>query len=398
MSAPPLGLYVHFPWCLRKCGYCDFASVPAAREAIPHRAYADAVIAELEARLEALAPSVPIATLYVGGGTPSLWEPAELLRVIAAVEREVRSPLLEVTVECNPSSFDAERATRLAAIGVNRVSLGVQSLNDTRLAFLERLHDSRVARRAIEAAVAARFDRISADLIYGIAGQSPSDAAREAATLASLGTTHVSAYTLTIEPGTSFGRRAARGQLPLLPEDDVAESYVAVETALTNAGFDHYEISSFARDGHVSQHNLGYWEGRDYLGLGAAAVGTVTLPRSPGRVRYQNPRRPADYLAAWQAPQFDRLWQATEPGPTVSVEPIDAETALRERLLLGLRLASGLDLETAGHALGVDPWPPRRQRAAQRWLATGQLVREGPRLWIPRGSWLLADGITAALM
>ena len=395
-----LGVYVHFPWCLRKCGYCDFLSAATERSAIPHARYADALIAELTQRLPAIRLA-PLRSIYVGGGTPSLWDPRELGRVLEAITTQCApagDP--EITVECNPSSFDLTTGQALLAAGANRVSLGVQSLDDARLAFLERLHDARTGLAAVGAALAAGIPRVSADLIYGIAGQSPAAAADEARRLADLGPTHLSAYTLTIEPATPFAARARRDQLPLLPEDAVAESFLAVDAALTARGFDHYEISSFARNDHVSRHNLGYWLGRDYLGLGCGAWGTVTLVDGGDRLRYRNTPRPAEYLDAALARDACRssLWRATSGGLVSETETIDPETALSERLLLGLRLARGLDVQRAASELGVDPWPPARRRAARRLVAAGRLAEEGPRLRIPRDAWLLADGVIRELL
>ena len=390
-----LGIYVHFPWCLRKCGYCDFLSVAADRSAIPHHAYADSVVAELDRRISLVRPA-SLRSVYIGGGTPSLWSPAAVGRVLEVLAgRFATTDDLEITVECNPSSFDGATARGLRAAGVNRVSLGVQSLDDARLVFLERLHDARSAVAALEAARTAGFARVSADLIYGVAGQSPSDAALEAARLAALGPTHVSAYTLTIEPATPFAARARQGTLPLLHDDLVAESFLAVDTALAEAGFEHYEISNFARAGHVSRHNLGYWHGRDYLGLGCGAWGTVTL-RDGRRTRYRNSPEPATYLRA--AAESNDPFRATVGGLVSETEVIDPETAMRERIMLGLRLAGGIDVEHAARSLGVEPWPPAREQAAARLVARDRLVRDGPILRIPPHAWLVADGTIAELL
>ena len=394
-ESDPLGVYVHFPYCLRKCPYCDFLSVAADPSALPHREYADAVIAELGRRSDELRGR-PLASVFFGGGTPSLWAPEELGRVLEAIRAAFHAApgAAEVTAECNPTSFDGERARALLDAGVNRVSLGVQSLDETRLKFLGRLHDAAGGLRAVRDALEAGVPRVSADLIFGVAGQSAEDAAREARTLAELGPTHLSAYALTIEEGTEFGALARRGKLPLLKDDVVAESFAAVEQALGGAGFEHYEISNYARAGHVAEHNLGYWRGRDYLGLGCGAWGTVTL--GGRRVRYKNTAAPVRYLserARWTDTTLDRV------GPLVAtVEAIDAETALRERILLGLRLDGGLDLDAAAAETGAPAWTAERERAAAELVRRAKLAREGPRLWIPRDQWLLADGIIAQLM
>jgi oxygen-independent coproporphyrinogen-3 oxidase len=395
-------VYVHFPWCLKKCPYCDFLSVAAARDAIPHAAYADAVLRELGQRLPGLAGSYRLETVFFGGGTPSLWEASELGRVLDAVLTAFagsRAAEVEVTAECNPTSLDLDKARELHRAGVNRLSLGVQGLDAERLAFLGRLHDPRGGLDAAQAAVASNVPRVSLDFIFGVAGQTPQQAATEASTLARLGTTHLSAYALTIESGTEFGARAKKGRLPLLDEAQVADSFLAVDTALERAGFDHYEISNFARQGHVSRHNLGYWRGQDYLGLGTGAWGTVTLGASGAgrgraqRLRYRTTPSPERYLKS----QFQQPFE--EGGDACAVvEPLDPETSLRERILLGLRLAEGVDLQAAALELGVAALPSERKRALDRLERAKRIeVAEG-HLKLPKAQWLFADGIISELL
>jgi putative oxygen-independent coproporphyrinogen III oxidase len=389
----PLGIYVHFPWCLKKCPYCDFLSVAAARENIPHQSYADAVLRELTARLPLLDPSYRLESIFFGGGTPSLWATEELGRVLAGLLSafaNCRADDVEITAECNPTSLDETKARALHDVGVNRLSLGVQGLDAERLAFLGRLHDPNGGLGAAQAALASNMPRVSLDFIFGVAGQSAVAAAAEATTLASLGTTHLSAYALTIEPGTEFGARAKKGRLPLLEEATVADSFNAVDEALERAGFEHYEISNFSRQGHVSRHNLGYWRGYDYLGLGTGAWGTVTRPA--GRLRYRNNPSPERY-------QTSRFLEPFAVGESCAVvEPLDAETSLRERIMLGLRVAEGLDLQGAAAELGVAALPPERQRALDRLHERGRVeVCEG-RLRIPKSQWLFADGIISQLL
>ena len=390
------GVYVHFPWCLNKCPYCDFLSIAAEPARIPHRDYADAVLAELARRAPELTGR-PLASIFFGGGTPSLWESGELGRVLAAVLHAFSADAnsVEITVECNPSSFDADRARSLIDAGVNRVSIGVQGLDAERLRFLGRLHDVDGGLRAVRDAIDAGVPRVSADLIFGVAGQSAQAAADEAARVAELGPSHVSAYALTIEPGTQFGALARKGKLPLLGDDLVADSFVAVEAALERAGFVHYEISNYARDGHVARHNVGYWRGSDYLGLGTGAWGTLTT--NGRRVRYRNTPSPERYLAG-----RDHWATADLENPSAElvseVEPIEPEMAFRERLMLGLRLEAGLDVVSAAEELSVPGWTVARERAARRLEELGRLKRDGPRLWIPKAAWLFADGTIAELM
>lgn len=387
---PPIGVYVHFPWCLRKCPYCDFVSFAAEREDIDHRGYAEAVITELAARAEVLAGR-RLLSIFFGGGTPTLWEPSELgrvLRAIVAGAGEV-AEALEVTVECNPTSLDVDRARALVDQGVNRLSVGVQSLDPERLAFLGRLHDPAGALAAVRVAVAVA-PRASADLIYGVATprgfETPEEAAAEARVLADLGLRHVSAYALTIEPNTRFGELARKGRLPLIEDDVVAQSFDAVADALRPRGLERYEISNFALPGEEARHNLGYWRGDDYLGLGCAAFGTLATGGGHA-LRYRNPPNAEKYLSRVRAGRF-------EPHER---EALDPETRLRERLMLGLRLTEGLDLALAAADLGVDPWTPARTATVARLVARGRLLREGSRLRIPPEARLHSDGIAAEL-
>lgn len=394
-TAKSLGVYVHFPYCLEKCPYCDFLSVKVTRADVPHGAYGDAVAAELDRRVRDLGAH-DLRTVFFGGGTPSLWEPSVLGRVLGRIrERLPASDDVEVTVECNPSSFDEERGRALVDAGVNRVSIGVQSLDAERLRFLGRLHDASGALAAVRAARRAGVPRVSTDFIFGVAGQSPLDAVTELLTLVDLGITHVSAYALTIEPGTRFGALARKNRLPLLGEDAVAESFVAIHEALTSRGFGHYEISNYALPGQEAQHNLGYWRGDDYLGLGCGAWGTVMV--NGASIRYRNTPVPERYAASaplWPIADVTR----TGAGELVSErEALSNEARFLERLMLGLRLTEGFDVEAAARDLGVEAWPPRRQRAVEKLAGARRLLRDGPRLTIPPDAWLFADGIIAEL-
>jgi oxygen-independent coproporphyrinogen-3 oxidase len=258
--------------------------------------------------------------------------------------------------------------------------------------------------------------RVSGDLIYGVAvgtvdgaqEQRPEQAAAEARAVASTGVTHVSAYSLTVEPGTQFGELARRGRLPIAGDDGVADTFFAIDEALEAEGFIHYEISNYAKPGHEARHNLGYWRGIDYLGLGCAAFGTVTRPdprwglpsagaacrRSAGSdaavaVRYRNLVSPERYMAAMAG--------AGHHVEVQSDELLDPETRLAERIMLGLRLREGFDLEAAAAELGIAAWRPARQRAAERLVRAGRLDVRGGRIAVPRSAWVFADGIAAEL-
>jgi putative oxygen-independent coproporphyrinogen III oxidase len=403
-GAPParrrVGAYLHFPYCLKKCPYCDFTSFAKARDQIDHARYADAVLAELETRRGSI-EGAELATIFVGGGTPSLWDPRELGRVLSAIRTSFASvdPDLEVTVECNPSSLDRERAKALLDAGANRLSIGVQSLDTRRLEFLGRLHDPDGGLRAIEDALSAGVPRVSGDLIFGVAGgsaQSAEDAAREVVRVAATGVTHLSAYGLTIEPGTQFGTEARRGRLPIAADETIVDSYFAVERELVARGFAHYEISNYAARDCESRHNIGYWRGLEYLGLGCGAVGALVepdgvdaRPSADCRARrYKNRTDPDGYVErALSRKNTER-----------EEEWLDPEARLRERVMLGLRLEAGLDLDEAGAALGVSGWTKERERAAARLERVGRIARDGGQVWIPGPARVFTDAVVVELM
>jgi putative oxygen-independent coproporphyrinogen III oxidase len=399
------GVYVHFPWCLAKCPYCDFVSY--VEPDIDHHGYASAVLRELDARAPAFVGR-RIESVFFGGGTPSLWDSNELGRVLAGVRAALDTcGELEVTVECNPTSLDEAKARALANVGVNRLSIGVQSLDDQRLRFLGRLHDARRAITVVSDALRSGMRRVSADLIFGLAGQTARDARDEAEALVDLGLSHVSAYQLTIEAGTRFGELARRGRLPMAEDVAVADSFAAIDETMADRGLRHYEVSNYARPGEEARHNLGYWRGDEYLGLGCGAYGFVReaceprakglepLSRGAQGVRWRNAVNPERYIEAARATRSGSAVDGN--GIEESREALDAQTLLRERIMLGLRVAEGIDLADAAQELGTQGWTAQRLRAAA-WLEDrGRIVREGSRMRIPRGAWLWTDDTSARL-
>ena len=389
-----IGVYVHFPYCLTKCPYCDFLSVPTGCDAIPHVEYADAVIAEVERRSAAL-DGAPLHSVFFGGGTPSLWKPAELGRVLSAIrERCEGGENAEVTVECNPGSFDRDRAAELLSVGVNRISIGIQSLSRDRLSFLGRSHDEHEGLAAVQVARDVGFTNVSGDLIFGVSGQTDHAAAEEASVVASTGVSHLSAYALTIEPGTRFGELARRGRLPLLADDVVADAFTNVERELEARGYLHYEISNYARPGAESRHNLGYWRGEPYVGLGVGAWGT--LRTGTHKVRYRNTPALDRYLrigAELRAEPLDR-----ESRLIAAFEHITPEIDVTERLMLGLRLLEGVDIDSLEADTKVPVWTAARERRAAQWLSRGALVFSAGRLRLARSHWLVADSVIRELV
>lgn len=393
-------IYIHFPWCLAKCPYCDFVSYAKERDDIDHAGYADAVLREAEGRarqLEARGRALEIGSIFFGGGTPSLWAPEELGRVLARLRALFPTRAdLETSVECNPTSLDLDRARALRDAGVDRLSIGTQSLRAEQLKFLGRLHDPDGARRAIDAALASGIARVSTDLIFGLPEQSIEDARAQADALAATGLRHLSCYQLTIEPGTQFGERKKRGLLPMADEAVVADAFLAIEEVLEARGLRHYEISNYAVPGEEARHNLAYWRGDEYLGLGCAAFGFVRDEERTGRgLRWRNALEPKQYVEATRHMREDTLGNGD--GVSMFSEELDAEALLRERIMLGLRLVEGVDLGRAGAELAVDPWTAERLRSVERLTSRGRLVREGDVLTIPRAAWLFADDIAARL-
>jgi oxygen-independent coproporphyrinogen-3 oxidase len=287
-ALPPLALYVHIPWCVRKCPYCDFNSHERAG-VLPENEY----VARLMLDLESLLPSVwgrRLASVFIGGGTPSLFSPGAIDTLLAGVRaRMTVEPGAEITLEANPGTVEAARFRGFREAGVNRISIGVQSFDGAMLAALGRIHGPDEARRAIEAA-AASFDNVNIDLMYGLPGQTAAMARADLEEAARAGVAHISAYQLTIEPNTAFWSRP-----PPLPEHDLcADMQVMIEEALRQAGYEHYETSAFAKAGRRCQHNLNYWEFGDYLGIGAGAHGKISFP---DRItRHERAKQPATYL------------------------------------------------------------------------------------------------------
>jgi putative oxygen-independent coproporphyrinogen III oxidase len=388
-------IYVHFPWCLAKCPYCDFVSYAVDREEIDHDGYADAVVREAAARRQ---DGLVIESIFFGGGTPSLWSPHALGRVLSELRATFEvSADAEVTVECNPTSLDRDRARALVDAGVNRLSIGTQSLRNDQLRYLGRLHDAGGASAAVAAALEAGVPRVSTDLIFGLPDQAPEDAQEQAVTLARSGIEHLSCYQLTIEPGTQFGERKKRGLLRVADDGQVAEAFLAIDEALEALGFRHYEISNYGRAGCEARHNIAYWRGDDYVGLGCGAFGFVR--KGSGGVRWRNAIVPAAYDAQTRAMTpaertsvpvgFDRSG--------ASIEPLSAGALLEERIMLGLRMIEGVDLARAAEDLGIDPWTRERVRTIEQLVERGRLVRNGDVLAIPRAAWLFTDDTAARL-
>jgi len=331
-ATPPLGVYVHWPYCARICPYCDFNVVRDRGHAEQRQALTTAILADLAPHAELTGPR-DVVSIFFGGGTPSLMDPGDVAQVIAAVRALWRPAAdLEISLEANPTDAEAARFAALAEAGVNRLSLGVQSLDDGALRLLGRNHNARAAERAIEVARAI-FPRLSIDLIYALPGQDLSAWARELGLVAGLGAEHISPYQLTIEPGAAFHRKVQRGTLVPMGPDPAADFYETTQRVLETAGFEAYEVSNHARgEAARSRHNLLYWRGEDYVGVGPGAHGRLTL--GGRRFATTAPDRIADYVAA-----------AAEGAAASARDRLDDHQIALERLLMGLRTTEGVALK-----------------------------------------------------
>ena len=286
-ALPPLSLYVHLPWCIRKCPYCDFNSHEVRRDVLPEDDYVRAVVADLESALP-LIWGRSVHSIFIGGGTPSLFSPAAIDRLLGDIRARLRlEPDCEISMEANPGTFEKDRFRAYRSAGVTRLSIGVQSFNDAHLQALGRVHDRAQALAAVEEAASA-FDTFNLDMMYALPGQSMAQVEDDMRTALQFAPPHISIYHLTIEPNTYFAKYP-----PSIPEDDTAYAMLDHITELTAAaGLDRYEVSGYARAGHRCRHNLNYWQFGDYLGLGAGAHSKLSFAhRVVRQVRLRDPQR-----------------------------------------------------------------------------------------------------------
>ena len=353
---PPLALYIHIPWCVKKCPYCDFNS-HAAGPVLPEQDYVDALLADLDADL----PRVhgrPLGSIFFGGGTPSLFSARALGRLLEGVEQRVAFAAdIEITLEANPGTFEQAKFKGYRSLGINRLSIGVQSFQAAKLKALGRIHDGHEAVRAADMARAAGFDNFNLDLMHGLPEQSIEDALFDLRTAIAQGPTHLSWYQLTMEPNTVFW-----SQPPQLPEDDLLwDIQEAGQALLAAEGYAQYEVSAYARAGHQARHNLNYWSFGDFLGIGAGAHAKLSAP--DGRiVRTWKTRLPKDYLDATKA------FQAGE-------RVLDAGELPFEFLMNVLRLSEGVDAALFEQRTGL---PLASLDAARREAEARQLLQRDP--------------------
>lgn len=376
----PFGIYLHVPFCTSRCGYCDFNTYTAAElrgaPGAERDAFVDAAVAELDLAVRVLGDRTPeVTTIFVGGGTPTVLPTASLTRLIAEVGR--RWPLaddVEITTEANPESVDPAALARLVDAGFTRISLGMQSAVPHVLTTLDRVHSPGRAARVVAEAQAAGFAHVSLDLIYGTPGESLGDWRTSLEAALAAGPDHVSAYALVVEPGTRMAGRVRRGELSAPDPDDLADKYLLAEELLSGAGFSAYEVSNWARtDAARCRHNLGYWHGDDWWGIGPGAHSHV------GGVRWWNVKHPARYA--------NRL--ATDLSPAQGRELLTERDRHVEQVLLGIRLADGLPL-TAVSPLG--------QQRIGDFVDRGLVRADSHRIQLTVAGRLLADAVVRELV
>ncbi len=372
MSAEPLALYVHWPFCVSKCPYCDFNS--HVRAIIDQDIWRDALLADLahEARL---LPGRQLTSIFFGGGTPSLMDPATVDAIIvAAASHWAPASDIEITLEANPNSVEADRFADLAHAGVNRLSLGLQSFGDEGLLFLGRAHSAREGFRALEIAQ-RNFRRVSFDLIYALPGDTETSWSATLAQALSLGTKHLSLYQLTIEPGTRFASMVAKHQFRPLDPNPAAALYELTDAMTSQAGMPAYEISNYARRGQESRHNLTYWRCGDYAGTGPGAHG-----RRLG-MRTARHRKPENFLSSISRNGHGIVEEA----------PLSPSEGADEALVMGLRLREGIDaaaIEKRFGLMSIVDW-----ERVERLVASGHVQRDGARIKLTSAGRLLLDHI-----
>jgi oxygen-independent coproporphyrinogen-3 oxidase len=377
----PLSFYIHIPYCVRRCGYCDFNTYTPAELQVSEdltkisNNHIDLLIAEADQARASIKTTAPIPTIFFGGGTPTLMEPSDLKRVLQHLENKFGfAPDIEITIEANPDTVSKEKLTALREIGINRISFGMQSGVDHVLKVLDRTHNPANVSKATNWAKEVGFDEISVDLIYGAPGESIEDWQKTIQTALALPITHISAYALIVEAGTKLAGQVKRGEVVIPEDDQTADKYLIADESFTKAGFTWYELSNWSKAGSECRHNIAYWVGANWWGLGPGAHSHVD------GVRFWNVKHPAAYQ--------DRLTTGAEP--IQEREILTGEQMASERLMLEIRLKSGiaksslaakqidaLESFRIGGALDPDMWAAQRVALTQSGrLIADRIVRE----------------------
>lgn len=372
-------LYIHWPFCLAKCPYCDFNS--HVRDAVDVAAWQDALLADMRHEA-AMAGRERLGSIFFGGGTPSLMPPALVARLLDEAERLWGfDDSIEITLEANPSSVEAGKFADLARAGIDRVSLGLQALDDETLKFLGRLHNAAEGLAALDVAQRT-FDRVNFDLIYARPGQRASDWHAELARAISFGTTHLSLYQLTIEPGTRFETMVRLEQFAPLDNDRAADLFELTQALTQSAGLPAYEVSNHARSGEESRHNLTYWRYEDYCGIGPGAHG-----RRSGMATVRH-KKPENWLSA----------VARNTHGIAEERPLGAREQASEAMLMGLRLAEGVDLAALAARFGLSPAELHDAPRCARYQRQGLLWFEGSRMGVTPAGMPLLDALLGEIV
>ncbi len=376
MNPLPLGLYIHIPWCIRKCPYCDFNS-HARKTELPESRYIEALLLDLQRDLQFFAINRPIRHIFIGGGTPSLLTPEALDRLLNGIYQQTGfEKNIEITLEANPGTFESEKFAEFRALGINRLSIGIQSFNDQCLQRLGRVHCGREARRAVEIAHQAGFENFNLDLMFGLPEAAPGTSLQDIRMALALQPRHLSFYQLTLEPNTWFHK-----QPPHLPNPDaIADEQLQCQRYLQEQGYPQYEISAYARPGFHCRHNLNYWQFGDYLAIGAGAHGKISR-HLPDRIeRYSKPKSPEHYMQTILQNQTD-----------IPRTPIAKAELPLEFVMNHLRLRSGFTQTDYQRRTGLafDSLQPTLQICLER----GLLKREQDRYFCSEKGWYFLDSL-----
>jgi len=378
ISLPPLSLYIHIPWCIKKCPYCDFNS-HAVKGDTPEAAYIDALLKDLAKDVQRYAITRPIGSIFIGGGTPSLFSPESINRLLRGIEQQLTlKPDIEITLEANPGTFESHKFAEFRALGINRLSIGIQTFNDTLLTRLGRVHSGGEALKAAEIAQQSGFDNFNLDLMFGLPGANPDDSQSDVATAISLKPTHISFYQLTLEPNTYFHKFP-----PQLPNDElIFDTQKRGQQLLADHGYQQYEVSAYSQSGLQCKHNVNYWQFGDYLGIGAGAHGKITQTLPQTIIRTVKPKSPEHYL------------QDTHKLGSSTVIPV-AELPL-EFIMNQLRLKQGFTAENyfASTGLSISTLEPALSESLQQ----GLLINQDDRYFCSAQGWNFMDNILEKFM
>ncbi|SMG64112.1 oxygen-independent coproporphyrinogen III oxidase [methanotrophic bacterial endosymbiont of Bathymodiolus sp.] len=371
--APPLSLYIHFPWCIQKCPYCDFNS-HALTEELPEGRYITALLNDLAQDLAQFQETRVIQSIFMGGGTPSLFSAPQLDRLLIAMQQQLTfSDDIEITLEANPGTFESDKFAAYRAIGINRLSIGIQSFNDGHLQRLGRIHSAQEAIRAVNIAKQAGFDNFNLDLMFGLPESNQQDSLRDVQQAIALQPSHISFYQLTLEPNTYFHKYP-----PALPGDEaIFDEQLACQKLLAEYGYQQYEISAYSQQGRQCRHNINYWSFGDYLGIGAGAHGKISTALPANIMRTTKPKQPQQYL---RQAKDDRLLQ-----------PIKESDLPLEFIMNHLRLKKGFSLETYTQRTGLAA--QSLQPALGQCVEQGLLLEHGQHYQCSEKGWHFLDSI-----